>query len=111
MPLAASHEHPLLFNRRRDVITAIVLSAATAAVFLVVAVPATHSWVQRVDERFLRTMVSGRESSLTSVAKVFNVLGVLAVTLPVRVAVAAYLAIRRRWWHFAAFVGAIALSE
>ena len=38
-------------------------------------------------------------------------LGLVYVTLPVRVAIAGYLAIRRRWWHVAAFVTAIVLSE
>jgi undecaprenyl-diphosphatase len=33
------------------------------------------------------------------------------VTLPVRVVIAGFLAWRRRWWHLAAFGGAILLSE
>ena len=33
------------------------------------------------------------------------------VTLPVRIALAGYLAVRRRWWHLAAFAAAIVLSE
>jgi undecaprenyl-diphosphatase len=33
------------------------------------------------------------------------------VTLPVRLAVAGYLAFRRRWWHLAAFASAIIVSE
>jgi undecaprenyl-diphosphatase len=56
-------------------------------------------------------MVSHRSHTLTAVAKVFNFLGVAAVTLPIRVAVAGYLAFRRRWWHFFAFVLAMVVSE
>ena len=33
------------------------------------------------------------------------------VTLPVRIALAGFLALRRRWWHLAAFAAAIVLSE
>jgi membrane-associated phospholipid phosphatase len=111
MTLAARDEHPLLYNRRRDVATAVVVSLATAAVFLLVGLNSTNSQVQRIDDHFLRTMVSHRQSWLTAVAKVFNVLGTLAITLPVRIVVAGYLALRRRWWHFAAFVLAVVVSE
>ena len=33
------------------------------------------------------------------------------VTLPVRIALAGFLALRRRWWHLAAFAGAVIMSE
>jgi undecaprenyl-diphosphatase len=42
---------------------------------------------------------------------VFNVLGLAAVTLPIRIVVAGFLAWRRRWYHFSAFVLAIVTSE
>ena len=45
------------------------------------------------------------------IAKVFNVLGLVYVTLPVRILLAGFLALRRRWWHLAAFASAIVLSE
>ena len=45
------------------------------------------------------------------IAKVFNVLGLVYVTLPVRIALAGYLALRRRWWHLAAFAAAVVASE
>ena len=50
-------------------------------------------------------------AALTAIAKVFNVLGLVYVTLPARIALAGYLALRRRWWHLAAFASAIVLSE
>ena len=56
-------------------------------------------------------MISGRAPALTAVAKVFNILGLVYVTLPVRIALAGFLALRRRWWHLAAFAAAIVLSE
>jgi undecaprenyl-diphosphatase len=56
-------------------------------------------------------MVSGRTAPVTAVAKVFNWLGLVYVTLPVRIAIAGFLALRRRWWHLAAFAAAVVLSE
>ena len=56
-------------------------------------------------------MISGRTAPVTAIAKVFNVLGLVYVTLPVRIAIAGFLALRRRWWHLAAFAAAIVLSE
>jgi undecaprenyl-diphosphatase len=56
-------------------------------------------------------MISARDTPLTVTAKVFNVLGLVYVTLPVRIAIAGYLAFRRQWWHLAAFAAAVLLSE
>ena len=56
-------------------------------------------------------MISGRTPLLTAIAKVFNVLGLVYVTLPARIALAGYIALRRQWWHLAAFTAAIVLSE
>jgi membrane-associated phospholipid phosphatase len=49
--------------------------------------------------------------ALTAIAKVFNVLGLVCVALPVRIALAGFLALRRQGWHLAAFAAAIVLSE
>ncbi len=53
----------------------------------------------------------GPAQPLTVIAKVFNVLGLVYVTLPVRIALGGFLALRRRWWHLAAFAGAVIMSE
>ena len=90
---------------------AVALAVATAGVFLLVALSQTHDDVQRLDDAFLRTMASHRAGVSTVVAKGLNVLGAVAVTLPVRITAAVYLAFRRRWWHLAAFVGAMVVSE
>ena len=110
-PTAIRHEHPLLGAPRRDVITTVLLSLLTAVMFVLVALHTTGAAIQRVDDRFLKFMVENRSSSATAVAKVLNILGLVYVTLPARVAVAVFLAVRRRWWHLAAFVGAVVLSE
>ena len=89
----------------------VLLAVATAALFLMMANHASRDLIQRIDDHFVRSMVSIRAGWLTKVAKFFNVLGLVYVTLPVRLAIAGFLAFRRRWWHFAAFVSAIVLSE
>jgi membrane-associated phospholipid phosphatase len=83
----------------------------TAAAFIAVADSGALAHIQRVDDSWLRLMVTHRSAPVTAVAKVFNLLGLVSVTLPVRIAIAGYLAWRRRWWHFAAFVAAIVMSE
>jgi membrane-associated phospholipid phosphatase len=111
MAVATREEHPLLTAAGRDLLIGAMLALATSLVFLAVGLHATHGWVQGLDDRFLRVMVSHRNDALTVVAKVFNLIGVAAVTFPIRIVVAGYLAFRRRWWHFSAFVLAIVVSE
>ena len=85
--------------------------AVTAVVFALVANHGMLARIQRLDDRWLRLMISGRTPLLTAIAKVFNVLGLGYVTLPARIALARFLALRRQWWHLAAFTSAIVLSE
>jgi len=96
---------------RRDAVVTAVLATATALLFVLVAFHATRAPIQRIDDWFLRRMLSLRSGPLTAIAKFFNVLGLVSVMLPARVAIAGFLAFRRRWWHAAAFVAAIVLSE
>jgi membrane-associated phospholipid phosphatase len=96
--------------RRAALLTGAVV-AITVMVFVLVAVHGTLARIQRIDNGWLRLMVSGRTAPLTAIAKVFNVLGLVYVTLPVRIALAGFLALRRRWWHLAAFTAAIVTSE
>jgi undecaprenyl-diphosphatase len=96
---------------RRDTIVTIALAIATGALFALMAIEAGRGRVQPVDDAFLRWIASGRTGSLTTVAKLFNLIGLTYVMTPVRVGITAYLAIRRRWWHLIAFVSAIVVSE
>jgi membrane-associated phospholipid phosphatase len=96
---------------RRDIITTIVLSVLTAILFVLMALSGPRAAIQRIDDRWLQWMLDIRSGPLTAVAKVFNVLGLTVVIWPVRAAVALFLAIKRRWWHFAAFLLAVVLSE
>ena len=104
-------EHPLLGMPRRDAAVTMLIGLATAALFLLMAFHGATASIQRIDDAFLRRMVAVRSTSLTTVAKVFNAVGLVYVTLPIRILIAGFLAWRRRWWHFAAFVSAIVLSE
>ena len=104
-------EPPILASRRRDVMVAGVAAALTAAAFAAAADGGVLAHIQRLDDSWLRLMISGRTGPVTAIAKVFNVLGLVYVTLPVRVAVLGYLGYRRRWWRLAAFGSAVLLSE
>ena len=104
-------EQPLLPAPRATAAVAGLITVLTALVFIAVAEPAAFSHIQRADTAFLRLMVSLRGAPLTVAARFFNLLGLVYVTLPVRLAIAGYLALRRRWWHLGAFVAAVVLSE
>ncbi len=108
---ARAPEHPLLGMPRRDLLVTSVLAVATAVFFLLVANHASRAHIQNLDDAFLRLMVAIRSGPLTATARVFNFLGLVYVTLPVRLAIAGFLAFRRRWWHLLAFAGAIILAE
>jgi membrane-associated phospholipid phosphatase len=104
-------EEPVLAIRGRDVAVTAAVLALTAAAFAVIADHGLLAHIQRADDAWLRLMISGRTAPVTAVARVFNWLGLVYVTLPVRIAIAGFLALRRRWWHLAAFAAAVVLSE
>ena len=107
----APAEPPILAAPRHDAVITAILAVITAAVFAVASSRGALGHIQHVDDAWLRLMISGRTPAFTAVAKVFNVLGLVYVTLPVRLALIGYLAFRRRWWHLAAFAAAVLLSE
>jgi membrane-associated phospholipid phosphatase len=104
-------EEPLLARPQQTAFLTAGVVALTAVVFALAAGHGTLARIQRLDDAWLRLMISGRAPPLTAIAKVFNVLGLVYVTLPVRIVLAGFLAVRRRWWHLAAFAAAIVLSE
>ncbi len=107
----ARPEEQLLTESGRDVVVITLAVAVTAGLFAVMADHAMMSRIQQLDDAWLRLMVSGHDGPLTALAKIFNILGLVYVTLPVRIAVAGFLAVRRQWWHLAAFAAAVVLSE
>jgi hypothetical protein len=82
----------------RDAAITAVVVALMACAFAAVGDHGTLASIQRLDDAWLRLMISGRVTPLTAIAKVFNVLGHEYVTLPVRIAIAGLLALRRWWW-------------
>ena len=108
---ARPEEDPLLGRPRQAALLTAGVVALTAVVFALAAGHGTLARIERLDDAWLRLMISVRTPPLTAIAKVFNVLGLVYVTLPVRIALAGFLALRRRWWHLAAFAAAIVLSE
>jgi membrane-associated phospholipid phosphatase len=112
-PLArpGREEGVLLAAPGRDIIVTAVVALLTAGVFVAVGDHGTLLSIKRWDDSWLRLMISGRAPPLTAIARALNVLGLVYVTLPVRIAIAAFLALRRRWWHLAAFVAAVVVSE
>jgi len=111
-PAAAEGPEPaLLAAPARDAAMTAAVLALTAVVFAAVADHGVLAHIQRLDDSWLRVMISGRSAPVTTAAKFFNVLGLVYVTLPVRIAIAGFLALRRWWWHLAAFAGAVVLSE
>lgn len=104
-------EGAVLASPRRTALLTAVVVTLTAMVFVLVAVHGTLARIQRIDNGWLRLMVSGRTPLMTATAKVFNVLGLVYVTLPVRIVLAGFLALRRRWWHLIAFTAAVVMSE
>jgi undecaprenyl-diphosphatase len=108
---AARPEEQLLTESSRDAVAIAIVLAVTAALFAAVADHGTFLRIQRLDDTWLRLMVSSRALPITAIARAFNILGLVYVTLPVRIAVAGFLAVRRQWWHLAAFTAAVVLSE
>jgi membrane-associated phospholipid phosphatase len=108
---AGRPEHLLVASPGRDIAVTAVTVVLTAAAFAAVADSGALAHIQHLDNAWLRLMSSGRSGPVTAVAMFLNVLGLVQVTLPVRIAIAGFLALRRRWWHLAAFAGAVAMSE
>ncbi|MDP9243275.1 MAG: phosphatase PAP2 family protein [Actinomycetota bacterium] len=67
------------------------------AVFVVVGIRPSDPPIQPFDNAVLRAADSIRNTPLTFIAKVLNVIGGGLVTIPLRIIVAGYLALRRRW--------------
>ena len=111
--LAASgrEEHLLLASPGRDIAVTAITVVLTAAVFAAVASQGVLAHIQHLDNAWLRLMRTHRSGPVTALAEFLNYLGLVGITLPVRIVIAGYLALRRRWWHLAAFAVAIALSE
>ena len=104
-------EEQLLAAPRLDALITVVVVVITVGVFTAVADHAMLIRIQRLDDAWLKLMISGRSAPITAIAKLFNLLGLVYVMLPVRMAVVGLLALRRSWWHLTAFAAAVVVSE
>jgi undecaprenyl-diphosphatase len=107
-----------LTNHRRALLYSFLLLAAMAAIFIGVGkhpgepgVETTWAWIGRFDGHVYDWIQHHRYSVVTSISKVLNFIGGGVVTIPLRIIVALYLAIRRRWRYFAAWVVTWAVAE
>ena len=110
-PPARSRENPLLQDHRAVFRIAILLWAAAGSLFVLVAVPATRDIVQGVDDVAHDLAVAAEWGPAVVFAEVLDLLGSTWVTAPVRVAVAVWLGVRRRFEALAVWLLAIAFSE
>ena len=107
-----------LKSHRRTLLYSLALLAAMIFVFVGVgrhpgAPGTTTTWapIGRFDATMYRGMQRIRDTPLTWVAKVLNVVGGGVVTIPLRVVIAGYLLIRRRWRAFSAWILTWLLAE
>jgi len=108
----------MLANHRRAFVWSLaLLGGCVASLFLVgrhapeLAPLTTVRFVGRFDATMHGWMVDIRNTPLTGICKVLNVLGGGIVTIPVRTAAVLVLAIRRRWARCIAFALTWAVSE
>jgi membrane-associated phospholipid phosphatase len=107
-----------LKNHRRALLYALGLLVAMVAVFLAVGrhpgspgTTTTLPFVGRFDQTVYDALGHIRNTVLTWVAKTLNVIGGGIVTIPIRIAVALFLVIRRRWRGLAAWLLTWTLAE
>jgi membrane-associated phospholipid phosphatase len=94
----------VLTNHRRALLYAAGLLGLTVLVFTLMWFDATRPTVQAIDDAVYRGTDDIRNAPLTVVARVLNVLGGGWVLIPLRIVVAVFLAVRRRWRAFAAWL-------
>ena len=107
-----------LTNHRRALVYSFLLLAAMAAIFIGVGkhpgepgTVTTWAWIGRFDGHVYAWVQHHRYSVVTAICKGLNFLGGGIVTIPLRIIVALYLAFRRDWRYFAAWVLTWAAAE
>ena len=101
----------MLTNHRRALVYAVGLLLATVVVLLLVAFDSSLASVQTVDDAVYRRANDLRIGVVTLLSRVLNVLGGGWVLIPLRIAVAVWLAARRRWRALSAWLLIWLVSE
>ena len=99
------HDHPVA---RR---IALVLWALSAFLFVALAVPPFADVVQSIDDVVQRLVVAAEFDPAVYVAKALDYIGSAYVTWPLMVAIAGWLAWRRRWEALSSWVLAMVVSQ
>ena len=87
-----------MFHRRvHAIVVGVVLLAIATSMAIVIGLDPTGSILQPPDDRWLAWMIDIRTAWLTDVAKAVSFLGTVVVMVPLRLAIVAVLAVRRRW--------------
>ncbi|HJX06473.1 MAG TPA: phosphatase PAP2 family protein [Actinomycetota bacterium] len=106
-------EQPLdpLTNHRRALLYSSLLLLALFLIFIGVGkhpgdsgTTTTWAWIGHFDGHVYDWVQNHRFSAVTAISKGLNFIGSGIVTVPFRIAIALYLAFRRRWRYFAAWV-------
>jgi undecaprenyl-diphosphatase len=101
-----------MFERRvHALVTGIVVFSIGVALCIVIAADPADPAVQAIDDRWLDWMVDVRSPWSIRLSKVVSFFGGPTVTLPLRIAVVAALAWRRRWLQLTAFLAVVVSSE
>ncbi len=87
------------------------LVAAAGLMLLLQAIPATREVVQSIDDAVHDFFVEIRVDAVTFLADALDIIGSSFVTIPLRIAVAVLLIVRRHWWLLGAFLLAVTLGE
>jgi undecaprenyl-diphosphatase len=112
-----AHEHSedhhlaLFTDHRWAVAGALAMYLAAAALLVVMAFDAGRDAIQPLDDAWYDLMVWMETGPLTFLAEALDLLGSAAVQWAVRLAVAVWLAFRRRWVALTAFVTAVVLVD
>ncbi len=104
------HHHPRLFDDPRWAVGGAIALYASAAVIMIW-VALGRSTLQPLDDWFRDAMVTLENGALTLLTKVFNFAGSVWVTVPLRVAVAGLLWMRKRWEWLTVWLASIVVAE
>jgi membrane-associated phospholipid phosphatase len=101
----------MITNHRRALVVSVCLLLGAVILGVLVAIPASRSEVQAVDDTVRRLAVSVQNRPTTLLAEGFSLAGGVWVNWPIRVAALVVLAVRRRFVQLTAFALAVVTSE
>ena len=110
-PAGRLQSHPLLHDHPIALRIAIGLWILSALLFIALAIPALADTVQIVDDGIHRWVVENEWAPAVAAAEFLDLIGRWPVTWPIMIAVAAWLAWRRRWEAFFSWMVAMTVSQ